>query len=141
MVELNNSKTTLTPLKQIRTDKGYVFHGLKSTENTFKGFGEAYFSFVDQGTTKGWKLHKEMTLNLIVPRGLIKFVVYDPKEESFSEFTIGEDNYNRLTISPGLWVAFRGIKKVNMLLNIANIEHNPDETISKELSEINYEWN
>ena len=28
----------------------------------------------------------------------------------------------------------------NMLLNIASIEHNPNESISAELTSINYEW-
>jgi dTDP-4-dehydrorhamnose 3,5-epimerase len=39
-----------------------------------------------------------------------------------------------------MWMDFRGVAKENMLLNIANIEHNPSEAINIDLSEINYEW-
>ena len=37
----------VTPLQQISTPGGDVWHALKSTEESFKGFGEAYFSWVE----------------------------------------------------------------------------------------------
>ena len=51
---------------------------------------------------------------------------------------LGENNYSRLTIPPNNWVAFQGIGMgKNMLLNIANIEHDPSESINKYLSYFN----
>ena len=35
---------TLTPLRRIPLEKGDVLHGMKATETTFSGFGEAYFT-------------------------------------------------------------------------------------------------
>jgi len=49
-------------------------------------------------------------------------------------------NYQRLTIKPNVWMAFRGKDEYNILLNIANIEHDLNEAIKKDLSEIKYEW-
>ena len=68
---------TLTPLKKITHPKGDIFHAMKASDDGFFGFGEAYFSTVNQGEVKGWKKHTEMTLNLVVVTGEIKFVVYD----------------------------------------------------------------
>ncbi|MBT7610761.1 MAG: dTDP-4-dehydrorhamnose 3,5-epimerase [Bacteriovoracaceae bacterium] len=131
----------ITDLKVIGTDKGDIKHALKSSEFSFEKFGEAYFSEVHQNVIKGWKLHKEMILNLIVPCGLIKFVIFEEKTGQFMEIEIGEQNYKRLTIPSDLWVAFQGKSSTqNVLLNIGSIEHDPNESISKNLDEIEYCW-
>ena len=46
---------TLTPLKQIFNPKGNIFHALKKSDIGFNGFGEAYFSTINQNEIKGWK--------------------------------------------------------------------------------------
>ena len=130
----------LTPLKQIYTPKGDVFHAMKKSDNGFAGFGEAYFSTVNMGDIKGWKQHKEMTLNLIVTVGEVKFVIYDEINEKFFNVTLSKNNYQRLTVKPNLWVAFQGVNENNILLNLASIEHNPDEAITKSLDDISYNW-
>jgi len=130
----------LTPLKQIYHPKGDVFHGMKKSDDGYDGFGEAYFSTINRDDIKGWKKHTKMTLNLIVPVGAIKFVVYDATTEEFLTTTLSQNNYQRLTVRPNLWMAFQGVDAYNMLLNLASIEHNPAEAISRDLSEIDYEW-
>jgi dTDP-4-dehydrorhamnose 3,5-epimerase len=137
----------LTPLKQIHHPKGDVFHGMKKSDSGYSGFGEAYFSTIHFEDTKPWKKHFEMTLNFVVPMGEIRFVIYDDREGSstknnFFDVTLGVNNYQRITIPPGVWVAFSGIgSEYNLLLNLANLEHNPVEVERKEdLSEITYQW-
>ena len=130
----------LTPLKQIQHPKGDIFHAMKKSDEGFDGFGEAYFSTINQGDIKGWKKHTQMTLNLVVTVGEIKFVVYDEETKEFFSVILSQNNYQRLTVKSNLWMAFQGLGKFNMLLNIANIEHNPNEAINIDLSEINYEW-
>lgn len=130
----------LTPLKQIHHQKGDVFHAMKKSDNGFDGFGEAYFSTINQGDIKGWKKHTEMTLNLVVPIGEIEFVVYDENTKEFFSVKLSQNNYQRLTVKPNLWMAFRGLKEYNILLNLASIEHNPKEAINIDLSGIYYEW-
>ena len=40
-----------------------------------------------------------------------------------------------------LWLGFQGLSsRENILLNIANIEHNPNEADRKELDDIKYNW-
>lgn len=130
----------LTPLKQIHHEKGDVFHAMKKSDAGFDGFGEAYFSTINKGDIKGWKKHTKMTLNLVVPFGEIEFVVYDEKNKEFFTTKLSQKNYQRLTVKPNLWLAFRGIGDKNILLNLANLEHDPSEAVNKELSDITYEW-
>jgi len=130
----------LTPLKQIYHPKGDVFHGMKKSDAGYAGFGEAYFSTINKDDIKGWKKHTKMTLNLVVPFGEIEFIVYDENIKEFYIVKLSQNNYQRLTVKPNLWMAFRGCDKNNMLLNLASIEHDPKEAINIELNEINYGW-
>ena len=134
----------ITKLDVIETLGGSVMHAMKASSAGYSGFGEAYFSQVDQGAIKAWKRHKRMTLNLVVPVGEIRFVLFDDREVSniqFQEVIISKDNYCRLTVPPMVWMGFQGLSDSSaMLLNIADIEHNPDEVDRKEMGEINYNW-
>ncbi|HIP54002.1 MAG TPA: dTDP-4-dehydrorhamnose 3,5-epimerase [Sulfurimonas autotrophica] len=133
-------KVILTPLKQIIHPKGDIYHGMKKSDAGYDGFGEAYFSTINKEEIKGWKKHTIMTLNLVVPVGAIEFVVYDEEDKSFFTQILSQENYQRLTVKPNAWMAFRGIGEHNILLNLANIEHNPDEALNIPLAEISYEW-
>ena len=130
----------LTPLKQIYHPKGDIFHAMKKSDIGFDGFGEAYFSTINQNDIKGWKKHTKMTLNIVVPVGNIEFVVYDENSKEFFSTKLSHNNYQRLTIKAGLWMAFKGLDKYNMLLNLASIEHDPNEAINIGIEEIKYEW-
>ena len=130
----------LTPLKQIHNPKGSVLHAMKKSDTNFYGFGEAYFSFIKKDDIKGWKKHTKMTLNLIVPVGKIEFVIYDENKNDFLSVKLSKNNYQRLTIWPGLWMAFRGYNKHNLLLNLANIEHDLNEAMNLDLNKIDYKW-
>jgi dTDP-4-dehydrorhamnose 3,5-epimerase len=133
-----------TPLDIIDTVGGNVMHAMKSSSVGYTGFAEAYFSQVNNGVIKAWKRHKEMTLNLVVPVGKIRFVLFDdrnPSNSQFQELIISRDNYCRLTIPPMIWMGFQGLSDSgSMLLNIANIEHNPHEVDKKNLEQIKFNW-
>ena len=128
----------LTPLKKITHSKGDILHAMKKSEKEFAGFGEAYFSSVYHGKIKGWKKHNKMTLNIIVVKGEIEFVVHNNK--SFFNVKLSQNNFQRLTVGPGLWLAFRGLSSDNMLLNLASIEHDPKESENKDLKDFPYDW-
>ena len=137
-------EVVITKLDIIDIPGGSVMHAMKVSSAGYTGFGEAYFSQVDQGAIKAWKRHKKMTLNLAVPVGEIRFVLFDDREVSntqFQEIIISKGNYCRLTVPPMVWMGFQGLSESgSMLLNIADIEHDPDEVDRKEMSEINYNW-
>jgi dTDP-4-dehydrorhamnose 3,5-epimerase len=134
----------LTPLKQIVHPKGDVFHGMKCTDPGYTQFGEAYFSTVHRGDIKPWKRHFRMTLNLVVPVGKIRFVLHDDRPDSPTNgetlsVEIGPDNYQRLTVPPAVWMAFEGVNEgMNLLLNIADMQHDPNEVERADLEKFKY---
>lgn len=120
-------------------ENGDIYHALKSTDPSYFGFGEAYFSFVGHNKIKGWKKHHRMTLNLTVPVGLVLFNFVDDDRNSVS-FTIGSSNYCRLTVPPNIWFAFKGLAHGdNLVMNIADIPHDPNEASRLPLSSFPFE--
>lgn len=137
----------LYPLKHIAVPKGDIYHALKKTDEGFCGFGEAYFSEIEPGKVKGWKRHNRMPLNIVVIKGKIGFVIYDDREGSatkgeFKEMVLSkDDNYQRLYVAPGLWMAFYGAdKETSMLMDIIPDVHDPEESCRKDLDEIKYDF-
>jgi dTDP-4-dehydrorhamnose 3,5-epimerase len=131
----------ITKLKRIETTGGDVLHALKENDSGFKSFGEAYFSCIDYHCIKAWKMHKKMTLNLIVPIGNVKFVFLDRNKDLIQTVEIGEKNYNRITVPPKTWFGFKGMSKnTNLVLNIADLEHDPNEVERANLESLNFKW-
>lgn len=134
----------ITPLPIVNNPKGNIYHAMQASSPGYISFGEAYFSSVLHGHVKGWKRHNRFTLNLVVPVGEIRFILFDdrPSCSTFGQFfdvNLGIDNnYARLTVPPGIWMAFKGIGEFNLLMNIINNEHDPNESDNKDLSELNY---
>ncbi|MBC8227522.1 MAG: WxcM-like domain-containing protein [Gammaproteobacteria bacterium] len=115
-------------------------HAMRNYDQGFQGFGEAYFSKINNGIIKGWKRHREMTLNLVVPLGSVRFVIMND-DGRLKDIVISENNYKRLTVPPMLWMGFQGISETtSIVLNIANIPHQPDEIDNKELSDFSFDW-
>ncbi|MBK8562723.1 MAG: dTDP-4-dehydrorhamnose 3,5-epimerase family protein [Saprospiraceae bacterium] len=134
----------LTPLRIIPGEKGDVLHALRSTDEGFAAFGEAYFSSVKKGEVKGWRRHHHMTLNLVVPVGNIRFLLHDERLDSPSigmleAVTLSIENYQRLTVPPGVWLAFEGLDDgLNLLLNIVDLPHDPAASDTKPFEPMAY---
>ena len=123
---------SVTPLQRIHHPKGDIFHALKCADNDFAKFGEAYFTSIKHGEIKGWKQHKKMILNLVVPVGQVGFYFFH--EDKTFYLSAGESNYVRITVQPNIWVAFEGVgESMNLILNIASEEHDPNEALSADI--------
>ena len=88
----------VTSLSEVSVEGGNVMHAMKCTDVGFVGFGEAYFSKIDMTAIKAWKKHINMTLNLIVPFGTVRFVFVDDKG-GVREEVVGDKKYAR-TLRP-----------------------------------------
>lgn len=137
-------------LKKIPDERGMILHMLRSDDPEFKKFGEVYFSVIYPGVIKGWHLHKKMTQNYAVVYGMIKLVLFDPRKSSptkgqLMEIYTGEDNYQLITIPPGIWNGYKGIgAKPALVANCATLPHDKNEItrldpIKNDL--IDYDWN
>ena len=139
----------ITPKKIIPDDRGKIIHIMKSSDSIFKSFGEVYCSTVYPGIVKGWHKHQKMTLNYIVLKGIIKFVLYDDRPGSdsynvFQEIYLGEHNHIMVTVPPMVWNGFKGIGiEESMVINFTDIPHDPDEILRLDPHEnpiIKYNW-
>lgn len=134
----------ITPLRRIETSGGDVLHAMKQSDVGCVGFGEAYFSWVSGGAVKAWKRHTKMTMNVVVPVGQVRFVFGGVNSVGTDEFRIeeiGVNRYARITVPPGIWFGFQGLKtSQSLVLNIASIPHDPSEVERLALSDVNFVW-
>ena len=89
----------------INVEGGDILHAIKNDEESFKSFGEAYFSIIEHNFVKAWKKHTKMTCNLLVPHGKVEFVIFDDRNANaenhcFAKICLSKENYKRLTIPP-----------------------------------------
>ena len=133
----------VAPLARIDVKGGDVLHALKCSDPGYNGFGEAYFSFISTGAIKAWKQHTRMVMNLIVPTGEVRFVFCLHTGSNKYEFRVedlGPDSYSRITVPPGIWFGFQGLARhQSLILNIANIPHDPSEVSRLKQFEIKFD--
>ena len=138
----------ITPLRQIPDERGKIMHMLRSDDPQFERFGEIYFSMVYPGAIKAWHLHTKMTLNYAVVAGMVKLVLYDPRPSSSTkgkvqEIFLGEQNYARVKIPPGIYNGFKGVGTVPAIVaNCSTIPHDPAEIqrLDPFSKDIPYSW-
>ena len=142
MSKLSLNDIKIIDLAKIHNKNGDVMHFLKCTDKEFNKFGEVYFSWINYRCIKAWKKHNRMTLNLVVPFGAVRFVFHIPSNKKlFRVEEIGNSNYNRITVPPGIWFGFKGIgKKNNLVSNFADIVHDPNEVEKVEKEKFLYNW-
>ncbi len=86
-----------------------------------------------------------MTLNLVVVRGRVGFVMYDDRPGSathgeFMEVELGcPDGYGRLTVAPGIWMAFYGkAEGASMVMDVTPGVHDDSEADRMDLDGLDY---
>jgi dTDP-4-dehydrorhamnose 3,5-epimerase len=74
--------------------------------------------------------------------------MFDAREDSctlnkYQDVILGEGkHYRRLIVPPGIWTGFKSLHEgSSLLMNVADIEHDPDEQINIDISEIEFNWN
>ena len=137
----------ITPLKQIKDERGKIMHMLRSDSKIFKKFGEIYFSTVNPGFVKAWHLHKEATLNYVCIKGKAKLVLYDDRKESqtngkYQELIVSPEDYFLTTIPPFIWNGFKGLDKTETIIaNCISMPHNEKEMVRKDPLDKNFKYN
>ena len=138
----NLEKIVITQLSTFDVAGGRVMHAIKKDDIGYMGLGEVYFSYINPRAIKAWKLHKRMTLNLVVPLGKVRFVFCDSLNSGYYRVEdVGEGNYVRLTVPPNIWFGFQGIsERPSLVTNIADLKHDVNEVIKKEIATFCYKW-
>jgi len=140
--ESNLNNIVITQLATFDVDGGRVMHGIKKNDIGYVDLGEVYFSYIDPKAVKAWKKHNRMTLNLVVPLGKVRFVFCDPLSEGhYRVEDVGEGNYVRLTVPPGIWFGFQGIAlQPSLVTNIADLQHDSAEVERQAVLSFDYQW-
>jgi dTDP-4-dehydrorhamnose 3,5-epimerase len=131
----------INPLRIFSDERGAVLHMLRADDPHFAQFGEIYFSTVNRGAIKGWRRHRRMALNLAVPVGKIRLVVYDDRDDSETrgalvDLTLGPHDYKLIIVPPGVWTAFQGVGEgTSLLANCATIPHRDGEAETRALDD------
>jgi len=131
-------------------ERGRLMEVMRSDDELYKGFGQAYVTAAYPGVVKGWHYHKIQTDNFTVISGMMKIVLFDDRENSptkgeINEFFMGKHNPILLQIPPFVFHGFKCIsEEESLVLNIPTEKYNykePDEyRLPAHGSDIPYDW-
>jgi len=140
----------LKNLKVIPDERGRLMEILRSDDEIFKKFGQVYMTTAYPGVVKAWHYHKLQDDHFAVLSGMMKVVLYDPREKSktkgeVNEFIIGEHNPMLIKIPKFVYHGFKCISETEALVvNIPTEVYNyktPDEyRLDPHTNEIPYDW-
>jgi dTDP-4-dehydrorhamnose 3,5-epimerase len=131
-------------------ERGRLWEVLRSDDRIFRKFGQVYITTAYPGVVKAWHAHARQTDFFTVVSGMAKFVLYDMRPASdthgkISEFFIGRDNLQLITIPPGVYHGFKCIGPDEVIaLNCPTEPYNatePDEIrLAPDSPDIPFDW-
>jgi dTDP-4-dehydrorhamnose 3,5-epimerase len=120
----------------IPDERGMVMEILRADDEIFEKFGQIYITTAYPGVVKAWHYHKIQADNFAVIYGMVKLVLYDPRENSptkgqINEIFMGLRNPILVHIPPMVYHGFKGISEQEaIMINIPTEVYNrtqPDE--------------
>ncbi len=133
-------------------ERGRLMEMIRADDKELKDirFGQVYMTTAYPGVTKAWHYHKKQTDHFVCVKGMMKVVLYDPRQDSptkgqVNEFFIGELNPMLVKIPDGVYHGFKGIsEKLTLIVNVPTELYNyeePDEyRLPAHTNEIPYDW-
>ena len=138
------------PLKVIADERGFLMEMLRSDDEFYQKFGQAYLTVAYPGVVKGWHYHKVQWDHFVIVQGMMKVVLYDMRENSktkgeVNEFFMGEKNPMLLVIPPLVLHGMKGVGTTpGYMINIPTELYNykePDEfRVHPHDNDIPYDW-
>ncbi len=137
-------------LKVIPDERGRLMEILRCDEEMFEKFGQVYMTTTYPGVIKGWHHHKVQTDNVTVVYGMVKLVLYDAREGSFTEgeideFFLGIHNPMLVRIPKGVYHGWKCISLeeaivVNIPTDPYDYEHPDEYRVAHDSPEVPYNW-
>ena len=133
---------SLTP----RVDqRGHLMEILRSDDEGFKNFGQAYITTCRPGIVKAWHKHELQDDNMCVIAGMGMIGLWDEDTNETLSIFCGEMNYKLVHIPVGIWHGFTPINNEDiMVLNLPTRPYNrenPDEQRCEPFDElIPFDW-
>lgn len=137
-------------LKVIPDERGRLMEILRSDDSLFEKFGQVYMTTTYPGVVKAWHLHNRQIDSVTCLQGMIKLVIYDPREDSptraeLNEFYLGIHNPLLVQIPAGVFHGWACVSEEEaIVVNIPTEPYdydNPDEhRLDPHQNDIPYEW-
>ena len=139
--------------KQLRVlpdERGRVMEILRADDDLFLKFGQVYITTTYPQVVKAWHYHKVQTDHIVAVAGMIKLVLYDPREDSptrgeINEFVIGVHNTMLVQVPNQIYHGWKCISEEEaIIINIPTevyVYGTPDEyRLPPHGNEIPYVW-
>ena len=137
-------------LRVIPDERGSLMEILRKDDEIFQQFGQVYMTTTYPNVVKAWHYHKIQTDNVTVVKGMLKLVLYDPREGSptkgeINEFFIGEHNPKLVQIPKEVYHGWMCISETAaIVINVSTEVYNrkePDEfRLHPHENDIPYSW-
>lgn len=132
------------PMLQIPDNRGTVKRFLRK-DDIPNGFAECYITTIYKGIIKGWHGYKTKTIHYVVPFGMVKLVLMDIRNSSktcdtIQEIYIGDLNYCKVVIPPGVMNAFQGITDTSVIVVGADEIFDEQATWRLPIDKVDYDW-
>lgn len=137
-------------LRVMPDERGRLMEILRNDDELFLQFGQVYITTTYPGVVKAWHLHKKQTDNVACVQGMIKLVLYDPREQSptfkqINKFYLGLHNPLLLHIPKGVYHGWMCVSPEEaIVVNIPTEPYdyeNPDEfRLDPHDNDIPYDW-
>ncbi len=132
-------------------ERGRLMEMLRSDEEMFLKFGQVYMTTACPGVVKAWHFHRLQTDHFVCVRGMMKVVLYDPRDDSptkgvVNEFFIGDFNPLLVQIPPGVYHGFKCVSEheaivVNTVTEVYNYAEPDEYRLDPHDNDIPYDWN
>ena len=77
-------------LKVLADERGWLMEMLRNDDDLFQGFGQVYLTAAYPGVVKGWHYHKLQVDHFVCVKGMMKVVLFDPREDSPTKGEVNE---------------------------------------------------
>ncbi len=137
-------------LRVIPDERGRVMEILRADDDLFSKFGQVYVTTTYPQVVKAWHYHKIQTDHIAAIHGMIKLVLYDPREDSstrgeINELCIGVHHPLLVKVPKGIYHGWKCISEEEaIVVNVPTevyVYREPDEyRLPPHGTDIPYDW-
>lgn len=137
-------------LRVIPDERGRLMEMLRSDDDLYINFGQAYVTTAYPGVVKAWHYHKLQIDNFVAVKGMFKVVLWDRREDSpthgwVNEFFIGEQNPLLLQIPNLVYHGFKCISEhegivINLPTEVYRYDDPDEYRLPYDDPQVPYDW-
>ncbi|PKQ28644.1 MAG: dTDP-4-dehydrorhamnose 3,5-epimerase [Candidatus Anoxymicrobium japonicum] len=137
-------------LKVIPDERGRLTEMLRSDDEVFERFGQAYVTTTYPGVIKAWHMHHRQNDNVVCVRGMIKLGLYDgrvssPTRGEVQEIFLGEHRPVLVHIPKEVYHGWKCVSEneafiVNMSTELYDYDDPDEQRLPYDTDQIPYDW-